>query len=43
MFAEAVTTLELLIPKVSPFELEKRTVPEVAVCVPAAIALGPVL
>ena len=38
----AVTTDELLIPKVTLFELEKTTVPLVAVCVPAAIAPGAV-
>jgi hypothetical protein len=31
-----------LIPNVKLFEFEKTTVPEVAVCVPAAIALGAV-
>ena len=39
----AVTTDELLIPNVTLFELEKTTVPLVAVCVPAAIAPGAVL
>ena len=38
----AVTTDELLIPKVTLLEFEKTTVPEVAVCVPAAIAPGDV-
>ena len=34
---DAVMTEELLIPKERPFEFEKTTVPEVAVCVPAAM------
>ena len=39
---EAVTTEELLSPKVTLLEFEKTTVPLVAVCVPAWIAPGEV-
>ena len=40
--ADAVTRLEPDIPKVMLLEFEKTTVPEVAVCVPAAMAPGDV-
>jgi hypothetical protein len=39
---DAVTRVEPLIPNVTLFEFEKTTVPEVAVCVPAASAPGAV-
>jgi hypothetical protein len=39
---DAVTRVDPLSPKLMPFESEKTTVPEVAVCVPAASAPGAV-